>query len=115
MKIKTAIAGILLCLMLTRAFAADTNSLAIIPWPQKVTLEAGAFKLTPDTIVYVDSTSRETGKFLTERLRHSTGYPLSTRMKFLSRNASPGGTLLTTRNANNNMFAEDYELVVASD
>jgi hexosaminidase len=115
MKIKSSITGIFLCLMAATASAADTNSPAIIPWPQKVTLEAGVFKLTPDTRVYVDSASRETGKFLAERLRRSTGYPLATHTKFFSGAAVKGGILLTIKDANTNLGAEGYELTVAPD
>jgi len=115
MKITPLFAGFSLCLLRATAFAADTNSLAIVPWPQKVALQAGAFKLSPDTRVYVDSASRESGKFLTERLRLSTGYPLISRMKFLSGAGIKGGILLTTRDANTNLGAEGYELAVAPD
>ena len=115
MKIKSAITGIFPCLLAAAVSAADTNRPAIIPWPQKVTLEAGVFKLTPDTRVYVDSASRETGKFLTERLRKSTGYPLKTDTKFFSSTAVKGGILLTTKDANTNLGAEGYELTVAPD
>ena len=82
MKIASAIAGIFLCQLATTASAAETNGPAIIPLPQKMTLQAGAFKLTPDTRIFVDSASRETGNFLTERLRKSTGYPYESDPKF---------------------------------
>jgi hexosaminidase len=114
-KIKSAIAKIFLCLSVATASAADTNSLAIIPWPQKVTLHAGAFKLTPDIGIYVDYASRETGKFLTERLRQSTGYPLKAHTKFVSSTAMKDGILLTTKDANTNLGAEGYELTIAPD
>ena len=84
MKIKSSFTGILLCLSAITVSAADTNSLAIIPWPQKATLEAGVFKLTPDTSVFGDSASRQTADFLTERLRQSTGYPFKTRTEISS-------------------------------
>ena len=103
------------CLTAATVSAAGTNSLAIIPWPQKVTMEAGVFKLTPDTRVYVDSASRETGNFLTERLRQSTGYPLATRTNFFSGKAVKGGILLTTKDANTNLGAEGYDLAVTPD
>ncbi len=115
MKIKSFVIGAFLCLTVAIVSAADTNSLALIPWPQKVTLEAGVFKLTPDTRVYVDSASRETGKFLTERLRQSTGYPLPTHTKFFSGAAIMGGILLTTKDASTNLGAEGYDLIVTPD
>ena len=112
---KPAVAGIFLCLMAGTLFAADTNGLAIIPWPQHVTLRAGAFKLTPQTRVYADPDSHQTAAFLTARLRQSTGYPFKTRTTFLSARAIAGGILLTTRAANTNLGAEGYELTVAPD
>jgi len=115
MKMKSSIAGILLCLMAITVPAADTHSLAIIPWPQQVTLEAGAFKLTPDTRVYVDFASRATGKFLSARLRSSTGYPLTTRTQFFSSKAAKGCILLTTKDASTNLGAEGYDLIVTPD
>ena len=110
MKMKSSITGILLCLTAATVSAADTNRLAIIPWPQKVTLEAGVFRLTPDTRVYTDSASRQTAKFLTARLRPSTGYPFKTHTKFFSGGAIKGGILLTTNEANANLGPEGYDL-----
>jgi hexosaminidase len=117
MKIKSPIAGIFLGLSLaaTSIFAADTNGPAIIPLPQKMELHAGTFKLTPDTHIYVDSASRATGKFLTERLRPATGYPLKTSTKFFGGAAIKGSILLTTKNADTNLGPEGYELSVAPD
>ncbi len=115
MKTKFSITGVLLCLMAATAFANDTNPLAIIPWPQKVTLESGVFKLTSDTRVYVDSASQQTAGFLTERLRQSTGYPFKTHTKYLSHKADKGCIWLTTQGANTNLGPEGYELTVTPD
>ena len=117
MKIKSPTAGIFLGVSLAAisAFGADTNGPAIIPLPQKMELHAGAFKLTPDTRIYVDSASREAEFFLTDRLRKSTGYPLKTDTKFLSSTAIKNGILLTTKDANTNLGAEGYELGIAPD
>jgi hexosaminidase len=116
MKIKSSIAGIFLCVWLAQisAFAADTNGPAIIPLPQKMELQAGTFTLTPDTRVYVDSASRATAKFLTTRLRQSTGYPFKTHTKYFSSKSIKNGILLTTKDANTNSGAEGYELIVAT-
>lgn len=111
-EMKSFVSGILLCLMAATAVAADTNSSAIIPWPQKVTMEAGVFKLTPGTRLYVDFASRETGKFLAARLRPSTGYPFKTRIQFFSGRAIKGGILATTKDANPNLGPEGYSLTV---
>jgi len=117
MKIKFSIAGMCLCLSVATAsaFAADTNGPAIIPLPQKMELRAGVFRLAPDTRIYVDSASRETEIFLTERLRKSTGYPLKTSTKFFSSTAIKGGILLTAKDADTNLGPEGYELAVAPD
>jgi hexosaminidase len=115
MKTKLSIPGVLLCLMAATAWANGTNSLAIIPWPQKVTSESGVFKLTPDTGVYVDSASRQTVGFLTTRLRQSTGYAFKTHARFLSGKAGKGSILLTTKEANTNLGPEGYALTVTPD
>ena len=115
MNTKSFVTGIFLCLLGTAISAADTNRLAIIPWPQKVVMQAGAFRLTPDTRVYVDSGSRETAQFLTARLRSSTGYPLTTRRNFVSGKTVRNGILLTTRDASPNLGAEGYVLTVSPD
>src|SRR5262249_35226492 len=115
MNIKSSVTGVCLCLLVTTVSAADTNRLAIIPWPQKVTTQAGAFRLTPNTRVYVDFASRQTAKFLTERLRPSTGYPFSTRLKLFSGKAVKNGILLTTRDADPHLGAEGYALTVTPD
>jgi hexosaminidase len=114
-KIKFFAIGTLLCLLAATAFSADTNDLAVIPWPQKVTLEAGVFKLTPDTRVYVNLASRDTATFLTERLRQSTGYPLKTHTRFFSGKAVKGAILLTTKDANTKLGSEGYALTVTPD
>ena len=114
MKIEFRIAVMILCLAAATVSAAETNVLAIIPWPQKVALNAGVFKLMPDTRVYVDSASRKTAKFLTDRLHKSTGYPFKT-SSLREGNAMKGGILLTTKEANTNLGAEGYELTVTPD
>ncbi len=110
-------AGMLLCLSMAPAsvFAADPNHPAIIPLPQKVMLQPGAFKLTANTRVYVDSGSVATGTFLTERLRAATGYRFATSTNASASAAIPGGILLTTQNADTNLGPEGYALTVAPD
>jgi hypothetical protein len=48
---------------------AAVNEPAVIPQPQYLTRQEGAFKLAPDTRVYTDPVSMDTGIFLAERLR----------------------------------------------
>ncbi len=112
MKIKSFFIAAFLCLTVATVPAAGTNTLALIPWPQKLTIGAGVFKLTPDTHVYVDLASRETGNCLSARLRPSTGYSLATRTQVFSSKAVKGCILLTTRDASTNLGAEGYDLVV---
>jgi hexosaminidase len=115
MKITSFVTRISLSLLVTTVSAAETNRLAIIPWPQKVTVRAGAFKLTPNTRIYVDFASRGTAQFLTERLRSPTGYPLTTHLKFFSGKAVRNGILLTTKDADLHLGAEGYALTVTPD
>src|ERR1700677_3608055 len=87
---------------------------AIIPLPQKMELRDGVFQITVETRVYLDSGSRGTGKFLTERLRAATGYPLPTSIKHFGSAAIPGAIFLTTKGADTNLGPEGYDLTVVS-
>jgi hexosaminidase len=111
---KSKIVGIVFLSLAATIFAADTNSPAIIPLPQKMELRNGAFKLSPDTKIVTDFGSRETGKFLAEPLRKSTGCPVKTGIKFFGATAGANSILLTTKNADTNLGAEGYELIVAT-
>ena len=102
-------------LLAATAMADDTNDLAIIPQPQKIQRLDGTFKLTSDTKVCTDLASRETGQYLAEHLRPSTGYPFATHTKIFSSEAVKGGILLTTKGADANLGPEGYELDVAPD
>jgi len=95
-------------------FAAGTNSIAVIPLPQKIELRDGAFHLTAATRILVDSGSRATGEFLAERLRPATGFPLKVATKYFGSTALADGIFLTTKTANTNLGPEGYELTVAT-
>ncbi len=100
------------------ALAADENVCSIIPLPQKVELREGAFVLQTDTQILVVGGKRSPAtapaRFLAERLRKSTGYPL--RLNFTSKERpSQGGILLTTKGASSFVSAEGYELAVTRD
>ncbi len=112
---KPGLSVLMFALLTATAFATDTNGPSIIPLPQKMELRDGMFTLTGSTAIYVDSASRETAPFLTERLRPSTGYSLKVKTTSHSDAAIAGGILLTTRNANTNLGPEGYELTVAPD
>jgi hexosaminidase len=112
---KSLFAVIIAGLLTATAMADGTNDLAIIPQPQKIQRQDGAFKLTPDTKVYTDLASRATGQYLAEHLRPATGYPLATRAKIFSSGSVTGGILLTTKGADTNLGPEGYALDVAPD
>src|ERR1039458_3812784 len=112
---KSKIVATFFLFLAAAVFASNADDPAVIPLPQKVERHAGAFKLTADTRIHVDSASRATGKFLTERLRPATGYPLKTGTKYFGGAAIAGGILLTTKNADTNLGPEGYELTVAPD
>jgi hexosaminidase len=100
------------------ALAADENVCSIIPLPQKVELREGAFVLQPDTQLLVAGGERSPAaapaRYLAERLRKSTGYPL--RLNFTSKERpSKGRILLTTKAASSFVSAEGYELAVTRD
>ncbi|MGA2175476.1 MAG: family 20 glycosylhydrolase [Verrucomicrobiota bacterium] len=106
---------ILTSLLAPAVFAGGASVPAIIPAPQRMELREGVFQLGPDTRVRVDAASRQTGKFLAERLRQSTGYRIRVDRKAVEGAAIPGSIVLTTNQANANLGAEGYELAVAPD
>jgi hexosaminidase len=87
---------------------------AIIPVPQKMELHEGRFSLGPDTRIYVDFSSRETGDFLAAKLRQSTGYKFKVVTKRFSSQPVRDGILLTTKSASTNLGPEGYELTVTT-
>jgi hexosaminidase len=111
------IAATLLCLSAATSYnlSASTNSLAIIPLPQRVELRTGTFKVTTATRVYTDVASRETGAFLVDRLRQSTGYPFTISSRIPSIAALKDGIVLSTLGANTNVVPEGYALTVTPD
>jgi len=111
---KSQIAGLIFAFLTATSFAANTNTLAVIPLPQKIELRDGVFHLAGTTAVYVDSASRTTAEFLTERLRSATGYPLKISTKPFSAKTSVDAIFLTTENANTNLGPEGYELSVTA-
>ena len=56
--------------------AASSAVPGIIPLPQKMERHPGEFTLQPATRILADASSRDTGEYLAERLRKSTGFPL---------------------------------------
>ena len=94
--------------------AGELHPLDVIPQPQTMERSEGAFKLTPDLVIATDSASKDTGKFLAERLRPATGYSIKTKVRKEPNQIFRGSVIcLTTENANTNLGAEGYELSVA--
>jgi hexosaminidase len=111
---KSQIVTIYFLFLAATVFADATNVPAIIPQPQKMEMRGGVFKLSQDTKIVMDFGARDTAKFLAERLRKSTGYPLKASAKLFSDKPIENAILLTTKNADTNLGAEGYELIVAT-
>jgi hexosaminidase len=90
------------------------NVTAVIPAPVNAEARAGVFTLTPDTSIASDAASKDTAKFLAERLRRATGFPLKTSELRASKKTFHGRVIfLTTESAGTNLGPEGYELTVA--
>ncbi len=111
---KTKIVATIFLFLTVVVFAGNVEAPAIIPLPQKMARQDGVFQLSAGTRIYVDSGSRATANFLTDRLRQSAGYPLKISVKSFGSAAIPGGILLTTKNADTNLGPEGYELTVTT-
>jgi hexosaminidase len=112
---KSKIVSLIFALLAPPVFAASTNTLAIIPLPQKMELRDGIFNLTARTRIYVDSASRASGEFLADHLRPATGYPARISNGTPTGDNTPKHILLTTKDARSDLGPEGYELTVASD
>ena len=103
--------GLAACWLASTALAA--TELAVIPQPQNIERREGAFKLTPDLVIATDAASKDTGKFLAERLRPATGYSIKAKVRKGPDQTFRGSVIiLTTENAKTNLGAEGYELSV---
>ena len=92
------------------AFTAQPGP-ALIPLPQKLECQDGAFNLLPKTVILADRGSEDTGQYLADRLSRSTGYQLSLISSTQSR-AAKGAVVLTTKDAKASLGPEGYELTV---
>ena len=92
-KMKSQIAGLIFAFLTATGLAAGTNTIAVIPQPQKVEIKDGVFHLAGTTTVYTDPGSRSTAEFLTERLRSGTRYPLKLSTKPFNTKNSFGAIL----------------------
>ena len=111
MKLKILM-GFSLCSLALAALAAD--ELSVIPVPQKVERQDGAFRLSPDTRIFASYGSTETAGLLAAALRKSTGYPLDVRRQLFSSAPPNNGILLTTKNADAGLGPEGYALTIAT-
>jgi len=115
--------GVLLLLGGTWAKAQETvtgsatRGPAVIPKPMKMKRSSGHFVLRADTRILVDAGSAEVfnvGRYLSDRLGPATGLGLVVQQ---TSKAKPpeGSILLTTRNAEQELGEEGYELTVTED
>ena len=119
---KTTIPAILLTLLAFDLLAEDLSSPAIIPLPQRLECRAGEFKLGPGARILADTSARETGQYLADRLHVSTGYdlqvgenvdPLTANGAALLLGGNRGNILLTSKGAKAELGPEGYELTVS--
>lgn len=110
---KLLIGSMMFSLALASAVAAGADDLALIPQPQKVEVQTGAFQLQAGTRVFTDPDSRATALFLAGPLRQATGWPFETRTMVYSKSSPTGGIYLTTKNADASLGSEGYELSVS--
>ncbi|HEV2391928.1 MAG TPA: beta-N-acetylhexosaminidase [Verrucomicrobiae bacterium] len=79
-KVSRSIVGLaglgLASLLAVELFAGTSKTPALVPLPQKLEMRKGTFVLRPKTRIVVDAASRDTGDYLAQRLRHSTGFAL---------------------------------------
>src|SRR5438309_1881646 len=111
---KHSFAVIISTLIATCALAADTVAPAVIPQPATMERFAGAFKLAPDTRIYSDPASLDTGNILAAQLRASTSGRFQIRGNATADLKVTDGILLTTAGADAGLGAEGYELTVST-
>lgn len=111
---KLLLMGALSATLAATCLASSSTGLSILPAPQKMVAGEGSITLAPDTHIYTDEASRETGEYLASQLRRPTGYPFETGVNPRSE-AIPGAILITTAGAKADLGAEGYELTVAPD
>lgn len=58
---------------------AQSKPVSLVPKPVKMTLQAGSFRLTPDTVIVADDKSLSEAWFLAGRLSPATGFPVEVR------------------------------------
>ena len=121
---KFSAAGVVLCILTARSFAAAPAP-SIIPLPRQMQVNSGVFTLCPTlpnstfggqttTKILVDAASQETGQYLAGVLFRATGFQFEVQTNAAT-SAVQGALLLTTSNALSNLGQEGYELTVNPD
>jgi hexosaminidase len=91
---------------------AQTNTISVIPIPQKLEVLSGEFKLTPATRVVVDGESAITGEYLAQQLRLPTGYPIPIETNGAASVISV--IRFAIKSADKTFGSEGYQLIVES-
>ena len=89
----------------TASVVTGAADLAIIPQPQSLEPQDGVFTLTSGARIYTDPVSTDTGVYLADHLRPSTGYRLKVSSKLVPDVATVSGIVLTTQNADASLGA----------
>ena len=92
--------------------ATDTNGLALVPLPQKVQRLDGEFLVNAQTRIFTDAYSHHTAEFIAQRLRKSTGFPLTVHRSIFG--VPPNSIFFTTKRANPAVGDEGYDLTVST-
>jgi len=106
--LKQLITALIIMGLLPAARGATLPSPSLIPLPQKMEVQAGAFRLTRTTRICTDQPARASGDFLAARLRQATGYPLNV----VADKPDGDDLLITTQAANPALGAEGYEVTI---
>jgi hexosaminidase len=99
-----------LLLILPPAAIAENRPVSIVPQPVQLVLNAGSFRLTPNTFITADKDSVSEARFLSRRLFPATGFP------FEVRTAASKGTLAIDMRLDASLTKlgeEGYHLAVA--
>jgi len=98
------------------AAALAVSEPAVVPQPEKVERQDGAFTLTPEMQIYTDPSSVETGGFLAAQLRAGTGYHWKINSETTPDLAPDAATgiVITSRGADASLGKEGYELIVTT-
>ncbi|HEY4415518.1 MAG TPA: family 20 glycosylhydrolase [Verrucomicrobiae bacterium] len=111
---KKLFAGMIVSFLAAAAFAATCDRPAIIPLPQQLDFQAGAFQMGSGTEIFADSGSLPTAQQLARQLRPATGYSFKASRQIGTEHGVAGGIWLTIQNADASLGREGYELIVTT-